>query len=146
MAALHPWAAIPWLCARSGLEGGLHLVPDLVLQVPASFGELPVRMKLSLLRAMCDALLQTDGFKEVLDGKHDELPEQAFFMVGTIEEAVETAKKELEGLNKVLKEIQAKKEAEMVQKIIEKVVALVVYRRHHVVGMVALLGMGDPLA
>jgi F-type H+-transporting ATPase subunit beta len=31
------------------------------------------------------------GFKEILDGKHDDLPEQAFYMVGTIEEAVETA-------------------------------------------------------
>ncbi len=28
------------------------------------------------------------GFKEILEGKHDDLPEQAFFMVGTIEEAV----------------------------------------------------------
>ena len=33
------------------------------------------------------------GFKEILDGKHDALPEQAFFMVGTIEEAVEKAQK-----------------------------------------------------
>ena len=33
------------------------------------------------------------GFKEVLEGKHDELPEQAFYMVGTIEEAVEKAKR-----------------------------------------------------
>ncbi len=33
------------------------------------------------------------GFKEVLDGKHDDLPEQAFYMVGTIEDAVEKAKK-----------------------------------------------------
>ncbi len=33
------------------------------------------------------------GFKEIVDGKHDELPEQAFYMVGTIEEAVEKAKK-----------------------------------------------------
>ncbi|NCN26357.1 F0F1 ATP synthase subunit beta [bacterium] len=32
------------------------------------------------------------GFKEILDGKHDELPEQAFLYVGTIEEAVEKAK------------------------------------------------------
>ena len=31
------------------------------------------------------------GFKEVLDGKHDALPEQAFYMVGTIEEAAEKA-------------------------------------------------------
>ena len=34
------------------------------------------------------------GFAEILDGKHDELPEQAFYMVGTIEEAVEAAKGE----------------------------------------------------
>jgi len=33
------------------------------------------------------------GFKEICDGKHDELPEQAFYMVGGIEEAVEKAKK-----------------------------------------------------
>ncbi len=33
------------------------------------------------------------GFKEILDGKHDDLPEQAFYMVGGIEEAVERAKK-----------------------------------------------------
>ena len=31
------------------------------------------------------------GFKEILEGKHDELPESAFYMVGTIEEAVEKA-------------------------------------------------------
>jgi F-type H+-transporting ATPase subunit beta len=33
------------------------------------------------------------GFKEILEGKHDHLPEQAFYMVGTIEEAAEAAKK-----------------------------------------------------
>jgi len=33
------------------------------------------------------------GFKEILEGKHDDLPEQAFYMVGTIDEAVEAAKK-----------------------------------------------------
>ena len=33
------------------------------------------------------------GFKEILDGRHDALPEQAFYMIGTIEEAVEQAKK-----------------------------------------------------
>jgi F-type H+-transporting ATPase subunit beta len=33
------------------------------------------------------------GFKEILEGKHDALPEQAFYMVGGIEEAVEKAKK-----------------------------------------------------
>jgi F-type H+/Na+-transporting ATPase subunit beta len=27
------------------------------------------------------------GFKEILEGKHDDLPEQAFYMVGTIDEA-----------------------------------------------------------
>lgn len=33
------------------------------------------------------------GFKEILEGKHDDLPEGAFLMVGTIEDAVEKAKK-----------------------------------------------------
>ncbi|MDD3653234.1 MAG: F0F1 ATP synthase subunit beta [Desulfotomaculaceae bacterium] len=32
------------------------------------------------------------GFQEILDGKHDDLPEDAFYMVGSIEEAVEKAK------------------------------------------------------
>lgn len=34
------------------------------------------------------------GFREILEGKHDALPEQAFYMVGTIDEAVEQAKKQ----------------------------------------------------
>src|SRR6266850_1788530 len=33
------------------------------------------------------------GFLEILEGKHDELPEQAFYMVGTIESAVEKGRK-----------------------------------------------------
>jgi F-type H+-transporting ATPase subunit beta len=33
------------------------------------------------------------GFKEIVDGKHDDIPEQAFYMVGTIEKAVEKARK-----------------------------------------------------
>jgi F-type H+-transporting ATPase subunit beta len=33
------------------------------------------------------------GFKEIVEGKHDEIPEQAFWMVGTIDEAVENAKR-----------------------------------------------------
>ena len=32
------------------------------------------------------------GFREIVEGKHDDLPEQAFYMVGTIEEAMEKAK------------------------------------------------------
>jgi F-type H+-transporting ATPase subunit beta len=32
------------------------------------------------------------GFKEIVDGKHDGLPESAFYMVGTIDDAVEKAK------------------------------------------------------
>ncbi|HEY9087742.1 MAG TPA: F0F1 ATP synthase subunit beta [Anaerolineaceae bacterium] len=32
------------------------------------------------------------GFREILDGKHDDLPEQAFLMVGTIDDAVEKAR------------------------------------------------------
>ena len=33
------------------------------------------------------------GFKELCDGTHDNIPEAAFYMVGTIEEALEKAKK-----------------------------------------------------
>ena len=33
------------------------------------------------------------GFKEIIDGKHDDLPVQAFYMVGTIDQAVEKGKK-----------------------------------------------------
>jgi len=37
------------------------------------------------------------GFKEILEGKHDHLPEQAFYMVGTIEEVQEKANKMAKG-------------------------------------------------
>src|SRR5512138_1123568 len=33
------------------------------------------------------------GFKEIVEGKHDDLPEQAFYMVGGIEDAIEKSKK-----------------------------------------------------
>ena len=33
------------------------------------------------------------GFKEIIEGKHDDLPEQAFYMVGGIEEAVAKAER-----------------------------------------------------
>jgi F-type H+-transporting ATPase subunit beta len=33
------------------------------------------------------------GFREILEGKHDDLPEQAFYMVGTIDEAMEVGEK-----------------------------------------------------
>jgi F-type H+-transporting ATPase subunit beta len=32
------------------------------------------------------------GFREILDGKHDDLPEDAFMMAGTIEDVIENAK------------------------------------------------------
>jgi len=33
------------------------------------------------------------GFQEIIEGKHDDLPEQAFYMVGTIENAVEKGRR-----------------------------------------------------
>ncbi|MCL4546798.1 MAG: hypothetical protein M1576_03535, partial [Deltaproteobacteria bacterium] len=33
------------------------------------------------------------GFKELVEGKYDYMPEQAFYMVGTMDEAIEKAKK-----------------------------------------------------
>jgi F-type H+-transporting ATPase subunit beta len=37
------------------------------------------------------------GFKEIVEGKHDEIPEQAFYMVGGIEEVLENAEKARKG-------------------------------------------------
>ena len=37
------------------------------------------------------------GFKEIVDGKHDNVPEQAFYMVGTIEEVLAKAEKMAKG-------------------------------------------------
>jgi len=33
------------------------------------------------------------GFREIVEGKHDELPEQAFYMVGTIDDVLEKGRK-----------------------------------------------------
>jgi F-type H+-transporting ATPase subunit beta len=33
------------------------------------------------------------GFKELVEGKYDDIPEQAFYMMGTIEEALQRAEK-----------------------------------------------------
>ena len=33
------------------------------------------------------------SFREIVDGKHDDLPEQAFYMVGDVGEAIDKAKK-----------------------------------------------------
>jgi F-type H+-transporting ATPase subunit beta len=42
------------------------------------------------------------GFREILDGIHDDLPEQAFYMVGTIEQVQEKAKKVTDGIKTVI--------------------------------------------
>jgi F-type H+-transporting ATPase subunit beta len=33
------------------------------------------------------------GFREIIEGKHDDVPEQAFYMVGTIEEVLQRSEK-----------------------------------------------------
>ena len=40
----------------------------------------------------CTELSKYTGFKEILDGVHDDVPEQAFYMVGSIDEVLEKAK------------------------------------------------------
>ena len=32
------------------------------------------------------------GFKEIVEGKHDDIPEQAFYMMGTIDDVLENAR------------------------------------------------------
>jgi F-type H+-transporting ATPase subunit beta len=51
------------------------------------------------------------GFSEIIAGKHDDLPEQAFYMVGSIDEAVEQAK-EMSGEDAEQAEAQAQPEEE----------------------------------
>ena len=41
----------------------------------------------------CELEQTISGFKEILEGKHDDIPEQAFLYVGSVSEAVERAKK-----------------------------------------------------
>jgi F-type H+-transporting ATPase subunit beta len=55
------------------------------------------------------------GFEEILEGKYDNLPEQAFYMVGTIDEVVEQAK-ELTGEGEVTEEKKQGEEAEETEK------------------------------
>ena len=52
------------------------------------------------------------GFAEILDGKYDDLPEQAFYMVGTIEEAVAKGRGEEEAAAEEDEEALAEAEAE----------------------------------
>jgi di/tripeptidase len=52
------------------------------------------------------------GFAEILDGKHDELPEQAFYMVGTIEEAVAKARGDESEPEEEVEAVEAETEAE----------------------------------
>ena len=42
---------------------------------------------------MSKLLIPSKRLREICEGKHDDLPEQAFYMVGTIEDAIEKAKK-----------------------------------------------------
>jgi F-type H+-transporting ATPase subunit beta len=52
------------------------------------------------------------GFREIIEGKHDDLPEQAFYMVGTIEEAVEKAR-QLSGEEEKAPEPEPEQDAEV---------------------------------
>lgn len=54
------------------------------------------------------------GFREIIEGKHDELNEQAFYMVGTIDEAVEQGRRQSgeEAPEEQAEEAEAEREAE----------------------------------
>jgi F-type H+-transporting ATPase subunit beta len=51
------------------------------------------------------------SFKEIVEGKHDDLPEQAFYMVGNIDEAAEKAKS-MSGEEEEEEESEEKEESE----------------------------------
>ena len=71
----------------------VHSVVTL-LDVPLlNNSEAPLQERLENFKTLKDESVDRDrGFKEILEGIHDELPEQAFYMVGTIDEAVEKGK------------------------------------------------------
>jgi F-type H+-transporting ATPase subunit beta len=50
------------------------------------------------------------GFKEIIEGKHDDVPEQAFYMVGGIEDVVKKAR-EMGGESEAVEEGEAQEEA-----------------------------------
>ena len=53
----------------------------------------PLQERLQNFKTLKDEGINKErGFKEILSGQHDDLPEQAFYMIGTIDEAVEKAK------------------------------------------------------
>jgi F-type H+/Na+-transporting ATPase subunit beta len=56
-----------------------------VAAVPRRRGSSPAR------RARTSIADTVRSFEEILAGKHDDVPEQAFYMVGTIEQALEKA-------------------------------------------------------
>src|SRR5207302_1083907 len=62
------------------------------LRLERSLVEIGIYPAVDPLWSTCRSVSRADtvrGFKEILEGKHDDLPEQAFYMVGTIEEARE---------------------------------------------------------
>ena len=56
------------------------------------------------------------GFKEIVEGKHDDIPERAFYMKGTIEQVIEDARGETEDTESAAErereEAEAREEAE----------------------------------
>jgi F-type H+-transporting ATPase subunit beta len=55
------------------------------------------------------------GFKEIIEGAHDDLPERAFYMKGSIDQVIEAArgeKDDSEGVEEEQKEAEARKEEE----------------------------------
>ena len=63
------------------------------------------------------------GFQEIVDGKYDDLPEQAFYMVGTIDDVIEKAKKAGGVMADRLRFIVLTPERELVDELVREVTA-----------------------
>ena len=73
--------------------GFLEVLPER-LTILADVAEHASEINLERAEASRKAIAESiRGFKEILEGKHDELPERAFFMKGTIDQVVEDAGK-----------------------------------------------------
>jgi len=79
--------------AVTSIQKDVSLIKSQVGGIDTSSGNFDAETSTGTAGEYVDIKETIRGFKEILEGKHDELPEQAFYMVGGIEQVLEKAKK-----------------------------------------------------
>ena len=82
-----------WICAATPTSPCVRIVAFTDLSSPTVIVPVPVAEVFTGSPGKFVTLKDTiRGFKAIVNGEYDHLPEQAFYMIGAIEEAVEKAK------------------------------------------------------